>query len=103
MLRCPFCDADLGGGSARLRGGRCPQCSSILNWADDAASEAAPSADLAAAAQRAKAAPERDDDDAMSIKDIVHTIVSRGPDSGPERGTPGGGPFSGSSAEGAGR
>ncbi len=78
MLRCPFCDADLGGGSARLRGGRCPQCGSILNWADDVPAEAAPAAELSAAARRAAQAPPRSDDDSMSMKDIVHTLVSRG-------------------------
>ena len=32
MLNCPFCDAELGAASNRLRGGRCPKCGSILSW-----------------------------------------------------------------------
>jgi len=71
MLRCPYCDTDLSAGSSRLRGGRCPSCGSILNWAggdDDApASEFKPP----------QPPPEAVDEDAMSMKDIVRTLVGR--------------------------
>src|SRR5262245_1975734 len=72
MMRCPFCDADLSAGSFRLRGGRCPQCGSILSWAqDEPAEEASPQ--LSAAPPTATA-----DEDGMSMRDIVRTLVSRG-------------------------
>ena len=76
MLRCPFCEADLSEtGSFRLRGGRCPQCGSILNWAQDSAEES--SQQPAAPEGSAPAAPPVDED-AMSMRDIIRTLVSRG-------------------------
>ena len=81
MMRCPFCDADLSAaGSFRLRGGRCPQCSSILNWGD----EEAPASDTPAPAPSPPPAAVADqpalpaDEDALPIKDIVRTLVQRG-------------------------
>src|SRR5262245_24703596 len=62
MLNCPFCDAELGAASNRLRGGRCPKCGSILSWAEEDAPQAAP----------------RTDDDALPMSDIVRTLVQRG-------------------------
>src|SRR5687768_17422409 len=76
MLRCPFCDAELGGGSNRLRGGRCPKCSSILSWDDE---ESQPEAGPTNLPSLLAAMPPADarDGDAMSMKDIVRTIVQR--------------------------
>ncbi|MDX1947210.1 MAG: protein kinase [Pirellulaceae bacterium] len=68
MLQCPFCNADLGAGSARLRGGRCPQCGGILNWNETKATLAA-------------IVPQCADDDEeckVSMRDIVRTLVERG-------------------------
>jgi tRNA A-37 threonylcarbamoyl transferase component Bud32 len=82
MLRCPFCDADLGGESNRLRSGRCPKCSSILSWDDDESQPEAGPTNLPSLL--ATLPPARsDDDDAPSIKDIVRTIVQRGAPSPP--------------------
>jgi WD40 repeat protein/serine/threonine protein kinase len=71
MMRCPFCDADLSDESTRIRGGRCPHCGSILMW-----SEEAPSEEVIGAAPREIAEPP--DEDNLSIKDVVRTIVARG-------------------------
>ena len=76
MLRCPFCDADLGGESNRLRGGRCPKCSSILSWGRRRVASRRGSGEQAVAAGFA-AAGSSAEDDGMSMKDIVRTIVQR--------------------------
>src|SRR5262245_65595381 len=77
MMRCPFCDADLSAGSFRLRGGRCPQCGSILSWAqEENAEEAAEQSPSPPPPPAPPSAPV--DEDAMSMKDIVRTLVSRG-------------------------
>jgi len=76
MLRCPFCDADLGGESNRLRGGRCPKCGSILSWDDDESQPEAGPTNLPSLLATLPPASS-DDDDAISMKDIVRTIVQR--------------------------
>lgn len=58
MLNCPYCDAELGAASDRLRGGRCPRCGSILSWGDDT--------------------PVAKDEDALPMSEIVRTLVQRG-------------------------
>lgn len=77
MMRCPFCEADLGDENVRLRDGRCPRCSSILNWTADEGEPpvaTAPSPSIAAPAVKVAS----DDDDELTIKDIVRTLVERG-------------------------
>ncbi len=59
MLNCPFCSAELGASSDRLRGGRCPRCGSILSWEEDAS------------------APPKDED-SLPMSEIVRTLVERG-------------------------
>jgi hypothetical protein len=83
MLRCPFCDADLGGGSNRLRGGRCPKCSSILSWGDDESQPEAGPTNLPSLRATLASAGSTDEDDAMPMKDIVRTIIQRAAPSPP--------------------
>jgi WD40 repeat protein/tRNA A-37 threonylcarbamoyl transferase component Bud32 len=80
MLNCPFCEAELGAASNRLRGGRCPKCGSIISWEDDQALTLpdAPPAAAALPSGSAPAATQRHDDDALPMSEIVRTLVERG-------------------------
>jgi WD40 repeat protein/serine/threonine protein kinase len=89
MLSCPFCGAELGAASNRLRGGRCPTCGSILSWDDQATVQfdvplappppAAPAVPPPSAMPRGERTLLSDDEDAMPMRDIVRTLVNRGP------------------------
>jgi serine/threonine protein kinase len=74
MLHCPFCHADLEAASARLRGGRCPDCGGIVNWTEPATSpnEVPPPS----VAIEPRGLPE--DEDRLPMQDIVRTLVKRG-------------------------
>jgi WD40 repeat protein/serine/threonine protein kinase len=89
MLHCPFCDAELDTDSLRVRGGRCPSCGSILNWSESEPEPVAPAeASGGHTGPSASTAPPQPpspparapvgDDDNLSMRDIVRTLVQRG-------------------------
>src|SRR5262245_23255973 len=80
MLNCPFCDAELGAASNRLRGGRCPKCGSIVSWEDDQTLTQNDLAPIVPARSitPTPTAPPSHDEDALPMSEIVRTLVERG-------------------------
>jgi hypothetical protein len=78
MLHCHFCEAELDTDTLRVRGGRCPSCGSILNWSESEPESPAPPAAGGLLNPPTAPVPPPGDDDNLSMRDIVRTLVQRG-------------------------